>query len=62
MVAIKFAFDLQKNPGLINPLVMVGILHYSKQEAGANLLYKVKLLTRVEATTQVVILQRKAEA
>ena len=62
MAAINFVFDLQKIPGLINPWLWWAPSIQSKQEAAAKLLYKVKLLKTVEATTQAVILQRKAEA
>lgn len=61
MAAIKFVFDLQKIPSLINPLVMGALSIQSKQEAAAKLLYEVNLLRTVEATTKAVILQRQAE-
>lgn len=61
MAAIKFVFDLQKNPSLINPLVMGAPSIQSKQEAAARLLYEVNLLNTVEATTKADILQRQAE-
>lgn len=52
MAAIKFVFDLQKIPGCINPLAIVGTLHSSKQEETDKLLYDVKFMKTVEATTQ----------
>lgn len=61
MAAIKFVFDLQKNPSLINPLVMGAPSIQSKQEAAARLLYEVNLLNTVEAITKADILQRQAE-
>lgn len=61
MAAIKFVFDLQKIPSLINSLVMGAPSIQSKQEAAVKLLYEVNLPKTVEATTQAVILQRQAE-
>lgn len=61
MAAIKFVFDLQKIPSLINPLVMGAPSIQSKQEAAAKLLHEVNLLKTVEATTQAVSQQRLAE-